>query len=81
MLPATRREFPAANSQGHTDCASDIDPLFCAPIPKGGGEGVFGFLGDNAVNGILRGFVNHSPMCTEHYYESLGGQDHGNEEP
>ena len=68
-------EFPGAvNGKGHAGCASDLDPLFC--------NGVFDRMdakgNDKALNGIIQGFVNHSPMCTEHYYEDLGGQDHGN---
>ena len=68
-------EFPGAKGQGHAGCASDIDPLFC----NGVFDKMFDRNHDKALNGLVQGFVNHSPMCTEHYYESLGGQDHGNE--
>jgi hypothetical protein len=56
------------------DCeaGTNIDPVFCAGA-------LFGHMNPNGEEGVFRGFVNHSPMCTEHYYESLGGQDHGNE--
>ena len=64
--------FPGAvNNQGQAGCESDLDPVFCG--------GAFDVVNDNGLNGLFDGFVNHSPMCTEHYYESLGGKDHGNE--
>jgi hypothetical protein len=68
-------QFAGAGNSSPTlndcDAGNNIDPVYCG--------GAFGHMNPNGEAGALRGFVNHSPMCTEHYYVSLGGQDHGNE--